>query len=516
VVVLAVLGIYPVTAFRAWSADAEASVFSADRAFEHIEAIAQRPRPIGSAGNAEARAHILAELGRLGIEARGHGFEVPDYFGSGEPVEVVNVVGRIPGTGSTRAVALMAHYDTVPPSPGANDNAASVATLLETARALVSGPPVRNDILLLFTDAEEPAPRYGAAALAGDDRLRNALGFVVNFEAVGGSGASLLVETSGPGRWVMERYARAVSRPAAFSVLTATTALMGDVGTDFDAFRNAGLPGLHFAYMHGSPNYHTAADDIGSVGRGSLQHHGDQALALAREFGDTDLNALPGAASSVYFTIGNVLVRYPAAWSLPLLVLAAAVSAWAARGRTGDWRALGWMVMAGAVALVAGTAVWMALAAVRTTPTVVESYAYLAGLGLLCVFLAARLLRGRGTAHAAVLLWLLLAIPTSIWLPGTSYLFLWPALAASLSLGWRGDRWRLARFTLVAAPTVLLSLPVIDVFFQMSLPRPGNPDSQLAPGVVLPLLLLLLAVGLLRSVWTASSPHGVRASGPGR
>ena len=42
-------------------------------------------------------------------------------------------------------------------------------------------------------------------------------------------------------------------------------ALCGDVGTDFDPFRNAGIPGVHVVYMRGSPIYHSPADNVASV-----------------------------------------------------------------------------------------------------------------------------------------------------------------------------------------------------------------------------------------------------------
>ena len=63
------------------------------------------------------------------------------------------------------AVALVAHFDSDPTTPGANDDAAGVAAILETARVLLSGPPLRNDVILLFTDGEEPAPRFGLPGL---------------------------------------------------------------------------------------------------------------------------------------------------------------------------------------------------------------------------------------------------------------------------------------------------------------------------------------------------------------
>ena len=91
---------------------------------------------------------------------------------------------------------------------------------------------------------------------------------------------------SGPEPWLVEELAQAEPHPAAFSFLTETARQLGDIGTDFDQFRNAGLTGLHFVYLHGSPIYHTEADDRDAVSVGALQHHGMHALSIARHFGD--------------------------------------------------------------------------------------------------------------------------------------------------------------------------------------------------------------------------------------
>lgn len=56
-----------------------------------------------------------------------------------------NIEGRLGPVGERSAVVLMAHYDTVATSPGANDNAAAVAVMLEAGRVLATlddPPPV--------------------------------------------------------------------------------------------------------------------------------------------------------------------------------------------------------------------------------------------------------------------------------------------------------------------------------------------------------------------------------------
>ena len=52
------------------------------------------------------------------------------------------------------AVVLSAHWDTVPTSPGTNDNGSGVVALLEIARIL-SGSKPKNSIIFAFFDKEE-------------------------------------------------------------------------------------------------------------------------------------------------------------------------------------------------------------------------------------------------------------------------------------------------------------------------------------------------------------------------
>jgi len=125
-------------------ADAPPDVFSAGRAMEHLEVIAREPHPMGSRRNAEVRDYLVAQLRRAGLEV-----QVQD---SDAPPE--NVVARLEGTASTGAILLMAHYDSVPDSPGACDNGGSVAGLLEMVRVLNEGQALENDVLVLLTDGE--------------------------------------------------------------------------------------------------------------------------------------------------------------------------------------------------------------------------------------------------------------------------------------------------------------------------------------------------------------------------
>ena len=99
---------------------------------------------------------------------------------------------------------------------------------------------------------------------------------------------------------------------------------------------------------------------------------------------------------------------------------------------------------------------------------------------------------------------------TGVWLPGTNYLFVWPALTASmvlviLSVGLLDSPWwRLLSLTVVAAPVIVLMVPAVDMFFQMAMPRPGNTDSEIVFVVGGAALVGYLAIALIAATWTTS------------
>ena len=177
------------------------SDFSALRARRHVEQISRAARPIGSAANQSAREYILRELKSLGIPASVEqmtAFRQDSAIGySGARVK--NIVARISGYGNSKAVLLSCHYDSVVEGPGASDDGAAVGALLETARALRQTVPLRNDVIFLFTDGEEPV-MMGADACVTQSKWIQDVGLVMNFEARGTCGPSLMFENV-PARW---------------------------------------------------------------------------------------------------------------------------------------------------------------------------------------------------------------------------------------------------------------------------------------------------------------------------
>jgi len=168
VVLLVVGGMYAFRMPGVVPASAPPDEFSAERAMAHVVALAQEPHPMGSPANARVRAYIVDQLTTIGLSAQVQEATVPDYYGVNEnedTVKIYNVIARLPGTSATKAVALVGHYDSVPAAPGASDDGSAVAAMLETIRALRAGEPLQNDVILVFTDGEEPGQfRFGARA----------------------------------------------------------------------------------------------------------------------------------------------------------------------------------------------------------------------------------------------------------------------------------------------------------------------------------------------------------------
>ncbi|HEX5149111.1 MAG TPA: M28 family peptidase [Candidatus Limnocylindrales bacterium] len=70
-----------------------------------------------------------------------------------ERLEGVNLVAELPGE-TREAIVVVAHHDTVRGSPGADDNGAGVAAILELAR-LFAGRRLRHTLVLAAPDFEE-------------------------------------------------------------------------------------------------------------------------------------------------------------------------------------------------------------------------------------------------------------------------------------------------------------------------------------------------------------------------
>ena len=317
VFLLSALAIFALKAPDAVPATASPSEFSAERALAHVRAIAAVPHPIRSSANTSSREYILAQLSALGMNPQAvPAVGIYHRFDAVIAGNVHNVVARLPGTARSGALVLMAHYDSVPSGPGAADDAAGVATVLETVRALRAGTPLRNDLIVLITDGKEEG-LLGAEAFVASHPWSKDVSLLMNFEARGNSGPSLLFETSANNAPLIREVADAAPSPIGSSLFYALYKLLPN-DTDFTVFRPAHTPGLNFAFGGHLEAYHSWLDTADNLDTKSLQHHGSYAVALSRRFGQMDLDQLKAVrGDDVFFDwFGSHLIAYSERWVL--------------------------------------------------------------------------------------------------------------------------------------------------------------------------------------------------------
>lgn len=292
------------------------TVFSSGRAMAQLVEIARDARPTGSPEHARVGAFIEDRLRSLGLdpEVQTVTFAVAES-GSAQSATVRNIVARVPGVASTGAVALTAHYDAVPLSSGAGDDGVGIASILETLRAVLAGEPLRNDLVVVFTDAAELGS-LGARAFVEHHPWMADIVFVIGAEARGVSGPSLMLEREAENGGLVEVVARASARPVANSLSRELGARLVE-GTDLAIFLTGGAQGLSLSAMGGHESYHQATDVPVKVSERTLQHEGMQLLALARDFGQLDWTDRSASAAQAYFSVPLVgLVHYPVSWAV--------------------------------------------------------------------------------------------------------------------------------------------------------------------------------------------------------
>jgi hypothetical protein len=518
--VLALAGLAAVRSIQPPAARPEtapASEFSAARAFRTVRTIASTPHPAGSSANDRVREHLMSQLSALGLSPEVQdtvsvqGAGLSSSAGGTGLARVRNVVTVIPGTASSGRVFLVAHYDSAQVAPGANDDGAGTATILEAARALTGGQRPRNDIVLVLTDAEE-ACLCGAKAFVDQHPLARDGGVVLNLEARGSDGPAIMFETSAGNRRLVDTYAR-TPYPVGTSFAVEIYRLLPN-DTDFTPFRESSVfQGLNTAYIDGAAVYHAPTDRPEAMNTDSLQHHGDNALALAREFGALDLATLGNAGDATYFPVPGLLVRYPGALVWPLAVLALAVVlvlGWLVR-RQGRARgrhlaaATGLALLPIVVAPLLAQGLWALLVAVRPEYGGLPIDPYrpmwyrmaVIALAALTVLVWYALLRRRLTPAAlavAGLTWLaVLGVVLAAFTPGGSYLAALPALAGAVA-GLAAIHLRpwpaVAVLTAGAVVPVVILLPTVLMLF----PALGMPMAGVGAFLTVLLGLALLPI----------------------
>ena len=425
-----------------------ATEFSAARAARHLERIAAEPHPVASAGHDRVRDYLVERLAGMGLDTRVERSVAlrPSRRPPFTLASVENVVGTVPGAAGRKTVLVTAHYDSVAVGPGAGDNGAGVAVVLEAVRALRAGGPLKNGLTVLFTDAEESG-LLGARAAVEDAEWARQVGVVINWDARGSEGPVLMFETSERNAQLIAELSRSGARPVTSSAMGRVYRMLA-FGTDFTVFRRAGAPGLNFAFIDGAEVYHSRLDSPDRVNQATLQDAGGILSALLRHFGDLDLERASSEDATYFSLWGRGLVRYGSlvarAVAAAVMILALGVTLASFRrveGRLGSWiaGAAGSLFAAAVTYVTAGALLWLATGNRRAgfLMTAYHRSEYNAAFVLIALAVSGGLyavLRSRfdavPLATGAWAPWLLLLLVAAVFAPETSYIFAWPLLAS--------------------------------------------------------------------------------------
>jgi hypothetical protein len=326
VCILAILGIIYASMMPQWISKNEEALaeFSTERALNQVEIIAQKPHYVGSTNHELVANYLKLELNRIGLETSvQEGFTLNE---KGLLVKSKNILARIKGTNNSKALLLLSHYDSAPHSfsKGASDDASGVATILEGIRAfLYAKQPHKNDIIILFSDAEELGLN-GAALFVNKHPWAKEVGLVINFEARGSSGPSyMLMETNKGNEALVKEFSNAKTQYPVSNSLMYSIYKMLPNDTDLTVFRQQGnIQGFNFAFIDGHYNYHTQQDDVQHLNKTTLAHQGTYLMPLLKYFSNVDLNTTNSTEDDVYFSAPFSFISYPFAWVFPMTIIA--------------------------------------------------------------------------------------------------------------------------------------------------------------------------------------------------
>lgn len=252
--------------------------FNADNAMQHISYLSEDigPRVAGTEFEKEAAEYIKNELERLGYDVSVQEFGIRNDQQTSQNVIAVK---KPEGVQNPEIIYVTAHYDSVPGSPGANDNASGTATMLEIAR-IMKDFPTNKEIRFIAFGSEEIG-LVGARSYASQltqDEIDRSLG-AFNLDMVGTAwepATQLYVNVVDGQPNLVWQYAKV----AADKLNNDRLFLYQRGASDHVAFYEVGIDAANFIWREPGtanlePYYHTPEDKIEHISPEKIQMVGE-------------------------------------------------------------------------------------------------------------------------------------------------------------------------------------------------------------------------------------------------
>jgi len=317
--------------------------FSAERAFSHLEVIAQKQHSVFDFDEIEDVRIYLGEtidtfehvswarIKHSPIEVYNHKTR------ERETIDIDNIYAVIPGTSGT-SMLIVAHYDSCPYKEkygvategayGAADDGYGLATMLEVMRLLndyAKEHKLVNGVKFAFTDAEEVALGGATALVKEFSYWLKDVNIVINLEARGNKGPLYMFQTNDQNAKLIDFYSHS-GLPFSFSVAADVYKYLPN-DTDFTPFLKGGYTGLNFSTLNSLRNYHTPNDNLDNACKATLQFYGKQIYPLVTEYISKDRYSAPDSfvskGNAVFFTLlPGLLISYSQtlSWILTAIV----------------------------------------------------------------------------------------------------------------------------------------------------------------------------------------------------
>ena len=269
--------------------------FNGERAMDHVrKQIEIGPHPPGTPELARTRDYIINELKSYGLLVSTDQFKATTPKGE---KQMVNITGEIPGE-SKDSIIISSHYDTKYFKDmlfvGANDPAASVASLLEIGRVL-GGSKEKPALTykLVFFDGEEsfcegwddcgkpdaPDNTYGSRHYVSQLRARNELATtraLILLDMMGYKNLELGRDTMST-KWLQDIVWQ-TGRDLGYGTYFVDRP-EGVGGDDHEPFLRAGIDSVDLIQLNSYPYWHKADDTIDKVSAQSMRIVGATVLA---------------------------------------------------------------------------------------------------------------------------------------------------------------------------------------------------------------------------------------------
>ncbi|MFO8132607.1 MAG: M20/M25/M40 family metallo-hydrolase [Thermoplasmatota archaeon] len=223
------------------------------------ELVSFGPRYTGSDNCSAAARWIHDEFTAMGLHTRLHEWSYAGYSSQ-------NVVATLNGS-SDSEIILSAHYDTVPRSPGANDDGSGVASLLAAAEVMRTYTFSHTIRFIAFSGEEVGtygSYTYARQAYQRGDRIRA----VVNLDMIGYAdtaegGTTARMFCPDRAAWLADFSQSVTTRYPALDM--SVEVVPNYRGADHQAFVDYGYDAAFYAHVDGYPWGHSANDTLDHI-----------------------------------------------------------------------------------------------------------------------------------------------------------------------------------------------------------------------------------------------------------